>query len=338
MSATRASADRLKDLEDKLIKQEEEMNMLRLVNAPSNSQVDVAALVDALASRHLLAGPPHRTQEVRVSTQLKRPDIERFAGDREKTVELVMAMNDCLETTGQASTPAGLEFAVAHLECYAASWWRAYRVQYPVHSWLDLKPALERAFEMVDAQRVYEKRLFALTQTGTVQEYVDDFLSISVRLPLLDDAFKQRRFSDGACSYLQEKFAGMDFPTLLEMVHYTLRLVATVNPRYFTPDSSVEPVVAAVAAKGGRSDPRVKCYRCGRQGHLKENCYPKLDNKSKPEKKEQHKHQSRRPTRPSANFGKYDGSGRVNAVEADAVSCVDDEISDDDLRQGNDLA
>lgn len=343
MATERALPARVEELqreaqarEERIKAQEAELDSLRARLAQVDASEEGTNLMPANTP---LSSLPREGREVRVSTQLKRPDIERFTGDREKTAEFIMAIDDRLETTGQTTTLVGLEFAVSHLVGYAASWWRFYRAQNPlVRSWPDLKSAFAKAFEMVDEQRVYEKRLFALTQTDSVEEYVDEFLTIAVKLPQLDDAFKQRRFSDGACPYLQEKYAGQSFDSLLDMVNYTMRLVAAVHPSHFTPQSSVTPVVAAIAAKGGKPGSKAKCFRCGRSGHVREDCYAKLD-KSKPDKQQSGKHgKSRRPTKGTARFGKYDGSGRVNAIEADTVSTVADSESDDDLRQGNDQA
>ena len=352
MATERALPARVEELQRALDAQRHEME-----RALGEKDAEVEALRAQLAqvdasvgngghnelSAHPVAPPSLRgAPEVRSHNRpLKTLDLERFAGDREKTTEFVIAMDDRLQASGDTATLAGLEYATSHLTGYAASWWRFWRSKNPgSRSWIEFKPAFAKAFEMVDERKVYEKRLFGLKQTDSVEEYVDEFLQFSVKLPQLDDGFLQRRFSDGACPYLQEKYAGQSFDTLMDMVDYTLRLVSSVHPSHFTPEGpSVAPVVAAIAAKGGKPGRDAKCHRCGRSGHVREDCYAKLD-KSRPEKSKQQGKQgnARRPTKDTAKFGKYRGSGRVNAVEADAASTVADSDSDDEVRQGKDHA
>ena len=189
---------------------------------------------------------------------------------------------------------------------------------------------------MVDEEKVFEKRLMACVQLGSVQSYADEFLSLAMRLPNLSDGFKQRCFARGSCAYLREKFADRDFDCLLSMVRYTLSLAAMVDEHLFVPDAQLAPVVAALpvrirGTRGSRGQ-QGPCFRCGQPGHIKADC--KVGLQKSHDQRAQHAGKSAVAPKNTAKFGRYDGSGQVHAVSADPI----EEESDDDLRQGNDLA
>ncbi|KAK9809431.1 hypothetical protein WJX73_006527 [Symbiochloris irregularis] len=211
------------------------------------------------------------------------------------------------------------------------------RLQSPGCCWHDgrLRPLLQKEFELVNAIRVYETRLLALTQTSTAQAYVDSFRSLSLKVTF-DDDFLQHRFRLGLCKFLRERMIFQKPDSLLELQRQTL-LVATEFPAESTADANrmaVPLVAAAYDRKGGKatdrkgesngSGKRVQrghCFTCGGKGHWSDTC---------PKKK-----QTVNKTKGSFRPGKYDASGRVGRVHAVNVESDVDSASDDELRSGN---
>ena len=260
-----------------------------------------------------------------VTTHLRAPSIERFSGDRETSVDFLLAIDRRLEATGQMDTLNGLEFATGHFLGYAAVWWRCFALQHPeIRSWQALRAHFAIEFELVAEKKIFEERLMACAQTGSVEDYVTEFLGICARLPDVADDFKQRCFARKANAYLRDKFATRDFPSLLDMVRFTLGLVPVVDAAMLLPDGAVAPVVAAMPARtDGKYRFAGKCHSCGKAGHKAINCRSAKKNAGS----------SGLAPRGKSNFGKYDGSGRVHAVAA--THAETDDLSDDDLRQGN---
>lgn len=320
-----------------------ELAELRAAAAATAAAAAAPAAAPAIPDGNLPLPPAAglATQQVSVTTALRPPPIERFSGDREESADFALAIDRRLQATGQMHSLTGLEFAVGHFQGYASTWWRYYALEHPeVNSWLALRGAFCKEFELVDGQKLYEQRLMELSQTGAVQSYLDEFLATSARLPDLSDGFKQRRLIRGSCSYLREKCADKEFTSLLDLARYIMRLLATIDERHFRPDAEVlAPVLAALPARPTGSRKDITCFRCGRPGHSKSNCKVKLTpaDKANAEKAyAAYRANKGRATKGSARFGKYDGSGRVNAIEADSVDA--DKLSDDELRQGNGLA
>ena len=243
--------------------------------APGSADADVVAPGGGLAPT---SGPDSTVLargRVDYGTRLRPPPVARFGGDREKTLDFVMAMDDRLRASGQTDSYAGLEFATGHLQDFAATWWRCYRQEHPeVVSWPQLRLAFMDQFKLVNERKLFEERLYKCVQTGSVQEYVNEFLKICTRLPHVSDDFKQNSFSRGACEYLRDKFADREFPSLLAMVNYTMGLTAKVAESKLLPDAAALPVVAAMPARAQQGTARFRgtCYACGQTGHKSTEC------------------------------------------------------------------
>ena len=274
---------------------------------------------------------------------LRLPSIDRFSGSREESAAFIRAVDNRLTATGQLSELAGLEWAVSHLAGYALNWYLSYERTRPITSWSALRGAFRKEFGMVNEQEVLEARLLLLKQTGDFEEYVNEFLNIEVRLTDQSDGFKQRLFLRQSNSYLRDRFAEREFESLSDMVSAALRLKGQVEATKFAPDvdSLAVPVVAAMPASRPRQGRKPKgpltCFRCGLPGHKKTDCRVKLGSDGKPVKAASGGQRSGKPVKQKAGFGKYDGSGRVYAVEACEEYEYED-LSDDELRSGNDLA
>ena len=161
---------------------------------------------------------------------------------------------------------------------------------------------------------------------------MSDFLSIEVRLTDQSDGFKQRCFLRNSNSYLRDRFAIRDFSSVGELITESLRLKGKVDVDKFAPDEMSVPVVAAMPAVR----PGLRCFRCNKPGHKKVDCRAKPEACQNSSTQAQKGSRSGRPTKGKARFGKYDGTGRVHAVNA--CSECESDLSDDELRSGNELA
>ena len=162
------------------------------------------------------------------------------------------------------------------------------------------------------------------------------------------DEFKQRRFMKGSCAYLRDRFADKSFESLAKLISAAQYIQTKVPAGKFDPDVQAMPVVAAMAAgrNGQKFKPKAKpgakpvCFYCEKPGHVKSEC--RALKKDMARAKEGGQKQAVKKT---VTFGKYDGSGRVHAIEAEAESDAEGEeqecdFTDEDLRDGtgNDLA
>ena len=309
-----------------------------MVSSPSAPDADAAvadARLRAVAqlSRSGASGAPSS------GLKLRPPNIAGFSGEREKALDWMLTVDRRLAVTGESDTLGGLEFATGHLEGFAATWWRFFTASHPeVTGWLALRPHFDQAFKLVGEEELYEKRLLGIKQHGSVDSYVDEFLKCAVRLPSLSDAFKQRRFRQGICSRLRNDFAIRKFDSLDDMVREALNLTTILDAHLLMPDADPDvPVVAAIPAQRTGLAPQgpVTCFHCGEKGHKRPQCQAlarerrgqRFAAKSRPSG------QNARP-KGSMPMGRYNGGGRVHNIEA--VDPVED--SDDELRQGNDLA
>ena len=296
---------------------------------------DRRAPADALMPAH-----PHSAS----GFKLRPPNIPRFAGDREKALDWMLAIDRRLAASGDVHSLAGLEYATGHFDDFAAVWWRYLSSTHPeITGWSSLRPHFDQHFKLVGEEELYEKRLLEVKQRDTVDEYVTEFLKCAVRLPHLSDEFKRRRFRQGLCSRLRNDFAVRKFVSLDEMVRETLNLLTMLDASLLVADAeSALPVVAAMPAKRAPFAPpgltppgTVTCYLCGQKGHKKPQC------PDKHRKKGRSGGNDRTPGNPRPRgdvpMGRYNGGGRIHNIEA-VDNAEDEEVSDDELRQGNDLA
>ena len=302
---------------------------------------ELAALQQQLALRTESAVQTPQLPPTQISAKHLRPQaIGRFSGSREEAKAWVDLVDDRLEADGDMHTLTGLNYAVSYLVGSASEWWLCYKHDHPeVRSWAGARAAFLREYQMVNEQAILERRLITMVQTGAFGDYVDKFRATARRLTDQSDAFKQRRFLFGSNAFLRNRFAGRTFPDLTELVTEALLVESLVDPGSFSPDAENVPVVAAIAVNQYKSGSRSKgkpkgqliCYGCGKPGHKEADC------RAKPEASSTRAQQGSRttghPVKGKARFGKYNGSGRVNAVEVCSES-DDEEVDDDDLRDG----
>ena len=337
--AAEALAARLEEMEIALA--ERDSAHLQQAREYAELKAQVAANAAAAAAAQSLEQEALDAQASSILPALPRPpvpkpqslrshNIEQFSGEAEDTKRFVRLVDERLNSTYHMDDPQGLEFAFSHFTGYAAVWWEGYSDELIVRSWRALRPEFLAEFALVDEAKTYQSRLAKLTQTGSVADYITEFLSIKARLPGMPDAYMQNAFADGICSYFREKFAGQTFESVKDMIRFTRRIVNAVDDKYVQPDV-LTPVVAAMPARPRKSGTtKAVCYRCHKPGHLKRDCKVNLDRTDRAQGR-QGGQQDGRATKGKVPFGKYDGSGRVHAIAASVL----DEESDDDLRLGN---
>ena len=266
--------------------------------------------------------------------RLRPAPIDRFAGDRARTADFISAVDRRLKAVLQSDTFPGLEFAASHLTGGALAWWRYAEKRHPeVNSWDALRPLLQKAFCLPNEQQRNEDLLMRLEQTGSTDEYIGQFLDLSHRLEDLGDKFLQRRFKNGLCMDLKKRFATVaDFDSLWELVSAVAESASRVPPELTGLGN-----LAPIASHARQQD--ALCDFCGKYGHVANECYSRErsersgrgsgSNRSRGRSSRGASRASRGRMRP----GRYNGGGRINAVEAD-----NDAASDEDLRQGNENA
>lgn len=330
----------MKSLTDALAKLNDREEQREAAAAAERDRIAAASrAAGRTAEPGLLRGADHLSGQIQTPGErlppfsrptLRIPDIPRFSGEREKTRMFVSAIDRALAATGDADSLQGFNFASRHLDGSAALWFEALlQLDGSISSWRALKPHLLDNFCFINEQEVFENRLLACVQTGTVQEYVDEYLAIAMRLPHLDEAFKINRFRQGICEFLRDKLVSRDFYSLMDIMHESVKLSSKFAPEKTLPDTLASPLIAAMPARrrtGPETRPgrptRRECYVCGSRFHLKHECPDKhrAAGNAGP------------PIKGSVRPGRYNGSGRVNAIEAVVAS---DELSDDELRSGN---
>lgn len=334
--ATRSQAA-MRELQLKLEELTIERDSLR---ALTSGDAQPGGPIADVAGRRLQPIPTQTAGSANSGFKLRPPSIPRFAGEREKSVDWMLAIDRRLAATGDTDTLAGLEFATGHFEDFAAVWWRYFSATKPaVGSWAALRPHFELYFKLVGEEELYEKRLLEVKQRSTVDEYVTEFLKCAVRLPSLSDGFKQRRFRQGLCSRLRNDFATRRFETLDAMVMEALQLVTVLDAHLLVPDADADlPVVAAMQGQRPGYTPQgtIICYSCSKPGHRAIQCptvpHQQVQKRQSPMVRPA-AGQNPRP-RGTVPMGRYNGGGRVHNIEADVV----EDESDDELRQGNDQA
>ena len=181
---------------------------------------------------HPLGIPPNQPGAIPAGPmmQLKPPAIEEYSGNRQRTLDFCLAVDTRLRATSQYKSLVGLEFAVGHFTDDAATWWRYLRDRHPeIDSWEQLRPFLLREFELPNEQALYEQRLVELTQTGSVDAYVTEFLEIARRLMDLPDGFLQRCFIRGLSRDMRVRMADKTFASLRELTVSVSRIAALLG-------------------------------------------------------------------------------------------------------------
>ena len=361
-SARQTQEDRLRELEEALQREQARVQELELAaqarvepgvrNEQNGQLAATSAITDSIAAAFAAVAQDARTRQLvpsstgslPVMSQLRPPNIDKFAGDRERSKDFASAIDKRLNANGQQDSVAGLDYAVGHFTGLAATWWRYYTVANPSKdTWAKVKPAFTKEFELVDESEVYEKKLFECSQSGTVTEYVTDMLEICMHLPDLSEGFKMRQFARGANGFLRNLYATREaFPDLLSMARYTLALVPKVDPEKLRPDGAV---VAAMPARFGASKGspfQGVCWTCGAQGHKSAEC-SKVKAAAKQQTGKNNKKKGRKGQGSGGNpaplgkvqMGRYSGGAKVHNIDAGDET---DSLSDDELRSGNDLA
>ena len=292
--------------------------------------------------------PPPNTGAIipQISAHALRPtQVSRFDGTREGSKTWVDLLDQRLMASNNWDTLAGLDYAVNLMDRGAQQWYLFYKHEHPgIRSWPEIRGAFLLEYQLVDEQNVLdlEDMMLALQQTGSFDDYCTDFRALARRLTQQTDEFKQRRFMKGSCAYLRDRFADKSFPSLAELISAAQLIQTKVPAGKFDPDTQAMPVLAAIAAgrNGQKSKPKAKpgakpvCFYCDKPGHVKSECRAMKKDMARAKEGGQ-----KQPVKKTVTFGKYDGSGRVHAIEAEAESDAEGEgqeyeYTDEELRDG----
>jgi hypothetical protein len=162
----------------------------------------------------------------------------------------------------------------------------------PFAGWQAFTQEMRTQFEPTDITQVARSELRNLRQTGTAHDYIMKFQKIVFRIPDITEPEMYSHFVNGLKSYLKDKIVPFVGQTTAEAIAAAERIESVQVRSYDGPRNrrwtkkrtdkpSGPPKVSNVKTSGSgprkpakKKDERgpVKCWNCGKEGHLKRDC------------------------------------------------------------------
>ena len=268
-------SERLADLSAQVAATSHHPNTPPVVPAASAADTSAAGTTAGLADTTTSAGASGATGPTFNVTPSK-PKV--FSGHSGKGGVTVDAWLFTLVTYFEAANmpePKRVPFAASSLEGHAAVWWRS-RVgsKGAQCTFEEFSAELTSAFQPVDPVRSARAKLYALRQTGTVEEYSSAVQSCLFYLPGMAMEDKVHVFTAGLKVEVHREVVRREPLTLEDAIAIAAKeeaLLREVQRRARTASASGATMSRAnvVAGAPARS---FKCWNCEHEGHAAQNC------------------------------------------------------------------
>lgn len=242
-------------------------------------------------------------QSVGLRAQHSKP--EKFSGKATMLLDFLFKVELYLAAVGIAETSAeAVNLGVGYLEGAALTWWR-YRTQQvrdgqqvAITTWATFREVITAQFRALDEGRLARDKLKTLRQLGGVRDYAQRFQTLMLDLPNMHEDDKVWSFCSGLKPGVRVLVELARPKNLLHAIQLADTSDTTMylnrHPQRATARAYEEPVAMELGAMtrgadGGRRGRRngrtghvevptprdltnVRCYGCGRMGHLKRTC------------------------------------------------------------------
>ena len=155
----------------------------------------------------------------------------------------------------------------------AATWWGLLNPK--PDAWEGFKAALIQRFTL-ETPFVLRSRWTGLRQTGGLQDYVDQTMTLVMKIPDASEGEKVQRFLEGLKPELRNKLMMEDLPNLNAAVNKALLLDQRIQPG-LGPGKPEGPVgmelgYSKLTPEKARLLKEGRCFRCKEKGHVAINC------------------------------------------------------------------
>eukprot|EP00190_Bangiopsis_sp_CCMP1999_P007402 CAMPEP_0198724594 /NCGR_PEP_ID=MMETSP1475-20131203/2051_1 /TAXON_ID= ORGANISM="Unidentified sp., Strain CCMP1999" /NCGR_SAMPLE_ID=MMETSP1475 /ASSEMBLY_ACC=CAM_ASM_001111 /LENGTH=425 /DNA_ID=CAMNT_0044486169 /DNA_START=478 /DNA_END=1755 /DNA_ORIENTATION=- len=169
--------------------------------------------------------------------------------------------------------------AASFLKGVAYTWWRLVKrdATKKPDTFDEFVALLREQFGPLDDDLMAQNELVKLRQTGSLGEYINEFVSITLRIPDMTEAEKFDRFHRGLKPYLQEKVLVQSDGTLASAMQCASLIVSV--QQYVESNTTEKQTASTQSASSAatRQQPRkdysgVTCYVCNKTGHTSRVC------------------------------------------------------------------
>lgn len=253
----------------------------------------LTALTQLLKNQENQKGPMFRPK-------LREPDTYHGTRTTHAAESWLRSVQRYADVTGMDEVDR-VQYAINLFRGEADTWWRTREiVGHHASTWNEFCKLVLDEFRPRNAYQTARDRLAALKQTGSVEEYVNDFRNIWLEIPTMTDDEALDRFVRGLADHVQV-YVRTQFPTTTaeaEKIAFAYEGAMSLHPNAGNkttlmtrpePTRDIEYMdLDAVQTRHRRNDWRVsrtfsrrdnrmnqdlpRCYNCGGLGHMQRSC------------------------------------------------------------------